>query len=368
MKINKKRVSILIGCIGLCTYFVMNLTSNTDKKENKNKIEYKAVKLKNTESKSYIDVNGEVEANNTKKIYVDKKLKVKEIFIKEGDYIEKGKVLMTFDDSIRNALIRNIKKEEINLNKLNRNLKIEEELLKIGGSSKNTVIDLSEEIDISKLILEEYGEELEKTVEKIESPVSGTITKLIAEENYSVNTEQPLMEIADLTKLKIILEVPEYDVLNVKLGQEIDIKPEVYEKKKVFKGNITNISKVSTTSDSTNENVLEVEVEPKEFIPNLAPGFKVSGIIYLSNMNKNINISKNAVIQEKENYFVFTIAENGILKKNYIKIGEVKKGETIEVVSGIKKEDIILINPSEKLKDGDKINYFINDGKKKKKP
>ena len=62
-------------------------------------------------------------------------------------------------------------------------------------------------------------EDLAKTAEKIESPVSGTITSLTAQENYLVDTNSPLLEIADLSDIKIVLEVAEYDVKDIKLGQ-----------------------------------------------------------------------------------------------------------------------------------------------------
>ena len=45
-------------------------------------------------------------------------------------------------------------------------------------------------------------EDLAKTAEKILSPVSGTITSLTAQENYLVDTDSPLMEIARFIRYK----------------------------------------------------------------------------------------------------------------------------------------------------------------------
>ena len=76
--------------------------------------------------------------------------------------------------------------------------------------------------------------------------------------------------------------VPEYDVKDIELGQKLMIKPEVFEKKKSYPGVVTKISRISKVSETTSENVLEVEVKPDEAIPYIVPGFKVSAIISVS--------------------------------------------------------------------------------------
>ena len=45
------------------------------------------------------------------------------------------------------------------------------------------------------------------------------------------------MEIADLSNIKIILEVAEYDIKDIFLGQTLDIKPEVFEEKTFIQRN-----------------------------------------------------------------------------------------------------------------------------------
>jgi RND family efflux transporter MFP subunit len=357
----KKRKILTITLIILAVislFIAMAMKINKKNQSQTVPIQYKAVTLVNSSGKSYISVDGKVVENDTKKVYVDKKLKVKEIFVKEGNYVEKGQLLMTFDENERNNTVRKIEKEELILSKLRRNLEIEKKLYEKGGSSKNAVLELQENIRTSEINVEEYNEDLLKTVEKIESPVSGTITSLTAEENYSVNTEQPLMEITDLTEIKIILEVPEYDIIDIKLGQKIDIRPEVYEKKKVFSGKVVDISRISKTSTSTSENVVEVEVKPDENIPNIVPGFKVSASIYLDS-GEDLNVLKTSVIEENDKYFVYVVNSKSIISKRPIEISDVKKGDHVAIKSGVSLGEIIITTPNEFLKDGEKIDYTL---------
>ncbi|MDR3258389.1 MAG: efflux RND transporter periplasmic adaptor subunit [Fusobacteriaceae bacterium] len=356
---NKKFLNMTLIILAIIALFIaMGMKINKKNKDQNKPIQYKAMTLVNSSGKSYISVDGKVVENDTKKVYVDKKLKVKEIFVKKGDYVEKGQLLMTFDENERNNTVRKIEKEELKLSKLRRNLEVEKKLYERGGSSRNALLELGEEIRTSEISVEEYNEDLIKTIEKIESPVSGTITSLTAEENYSVNTEQPLMEITDLTEIKIILEVPEYDIIDIKLGQKIDIKPEVYEKKKVFSGKVIDISKISKTSTSTSENVVEVEVKPDENIPNIVPGFKVSASIYLDS-DEDLNISKTSIMEENDKYFLYVVNNKNIISKRYVEISDVKKGDHITIKSGVSLGEIIITTPNEFLKDGEKINYNL---------
>ncbi len=351
-KINFKIVGIAV--IILVFLAIELIRYNNSKKIKENLSTYSVMRVNIGNEKGYIEVNGSVDVNDTKKVFVDKKLKVDEVYVQEGDYVEKGQLLMTFDETERNNLMRNLEREKLALSKLKRDYNVEKELYKIGGSSANSVKELEEEIRKSEINIEEYEEDLAKTAEKIESPVSGTITSLTAQENYLVDTDSPLMEIADLSDVKIVLEVPEYDVKNIYLGQKILLKPEVFEKKKAFPGKITKISKISEVSEITSENILKTEVKPDEVIPYIVPGFKVVATIYLTEEKKEIVVPKTAILGEDGKYFVVVADVDGIVSKKEVRI-ENLEGDNIVIKSGLSGGENILITPDESLKDGDRI-------------
>lgn len=333
--------------LGLFIFFI------TCTKENKsyNTTKYRIGIVKSGRASGYINVEGSIEVDNTKKVFVDKKLKVKEVYVKEGDYVEKNQLLMTFDNTERNNIIRNLKKEKLLLTKLKREYNIHKKLNKIGGSSDNEVIGLMEEIKVKKLSIDSLEEDLAKTTKSIKSPVSGTITKLTAQENYSVNTDEPLMEIADFSNIKIVLEVPEYDVQNIKLGQKLIIKPEVFEKKKAYNGKIIKISKISKISRETSENILEVEAAPEEKIPYIVPGFRVSATIYLNLDKKGLIIPKTAMLYKNNQYVIFVIDDNNKISEKAVTFSNMK-GKYINVNSGLNGNEKYLIAPNNNLKSG----------------
>ena len=342
-----KFVILLLGLIFILFYYF----THRGKKEEVYVDEYSYMKVEQTDEIGTINLNGYVKANNPIGIFVDKKLKVKEVFIKNGDFVEKGQILMTFDDDETNKLNRSIEKERINLQKIQRDLNTTRELYKLGGSSKDEVRNLEDSARITQLNIDEYVEVLSKTATEVRSPVDGVVSNLKAQENYLVDTDSSLLEIIDADDLRIIVEIPEYNTQTVKLGQSIKVRQDISDDDKVYDGEITKISRLSTTSSMTGENVLEAEVKTNETIPNLVPGFKIKAVLQLKSDVKNIIIPKIALQNEEGKYFVYTLDEKNTIRKKIITIKNIV-GDNIIVLSGLNPGEEIVLTPDNRLRDG----------------
>ena len=339
-------IFLILIILGLAYYF-----SRTNSKEKIYTQDYSYMEVKKTDEIGTLNLNGYIKANNPIGIFVDKKLKVKEVFIKNGDFVEKGQILMTFDDDEANKLNRNIEKERINLEKIQRDLNTTRELYKLGGASRDEVRNLEDNVRVSQLNIDEYTEVLNKTATEVRSPVDGVVSNLKAQENYLVDTDSSLLEIIDSNDLRIIVEIPEYNTQSVKLGQSVKVRQDISDDDKVYDGEITKISRLSTTSSLTSENVLEADVKTKELIPNLVPGFKIKAVLQLKSDEKNIVIPKIALQSENGKYFVFTIDTKNTVKRKEVTVKNIV-GDNIIVTSGLNVGEILIITPDNRLSDG----------------
>ena len=339
-------ILLILIILGLVYYF-----THRNKKEKIYINDYSYMEVKKTDEIGTLNLNGYIKANNPIGIFVDKKLKVKEVFIKNGDFVKKGQVLMTFDDDETNKLNRNIEKERINLQKIQRDLKTTRELQKLGGASKNDVKNLEDNARISQLSIDEYTEVLNKTATEVRSPVDGVVSNLKAQENYLVDTDSSLLEIIDSNDLRIIVEIPEYNSQAVKIGQSVKVRQDISDDDKVYDGEITKISRLSTTSSLTSENVLEADVKTKEVIPNLVPGFKIKAVLQLKADEKNIIIPKIALQSENGKYFVFTIDIKNTIKRKEVTVKNIV-GDNIIITSGLNVGEILVVTPDNRLSDG----------------
>ena len=132
---SKKKIIIIASLIALfliAGIFLIQKKKQTTKVEN----EYFSYEVGTNNFESYIEADGSVKSDNTKKIYVQQSLQVDKVLVKLGDYVKKGQVLLTFNSSDRDEVIRNIAKENANLAELEKNYNSYKKLYSVGGAAR----------------------------------------------------------------------------------------------------------------------------------------------------------------------------------------------------------------------------------------
>ena len=349
-----RKKKIIIASL-IAVFLIAGLVLIQNKKQSK-KIDnkYFSYEVGTNTFESYIEADGSVKSDNTKKIYVQQSLQVDKVLVKLGDYVKKGQVLLTFNSSDRDEVIRNIAKESANLSQLERNYNSYKKLYAAGGAARIDYQTIETSIQQSRIAIAQYRANLDKMPIDIISPVDGTITALTADENYRVNTQVNLLEIEDLTNVYVSTQVPEYSIKNLAVGQKAEVTLKSSDKK--YQGTVTEVSTVS--SDSSTDTAAYVDVKVKvdatQLDKNFIPGFKASVKIITSSKQNVLSIPRTSIGEdEQRNKYVWKIV-NGTVKKIIIKVGESNQ-DLIEILSGIAKGDKILEIMSTTLKDGQKL-------------
>ena len=349
-----RKKKIIIASL-IAVFLIAGIVLIQNKKQSK-KIDnkYFSYEVGTNTFESYIEADGSVKSDNTKKIYVQQSLQVDKVLVKLGDYVKKGQVLLTFNSSDRDEVIRNIAKESANLSQLERNYNSYKKLYAAGGAARIDYQTIETSIQQSRIAIAQYRANLDKMPIDIISPVDGTITALTADENYRVNTQVNLLEIEDLTNVYVSTQVPEYSIKNLAVGQKAEVTLKSSDKK--YQGTVTEVSTVS--SDSSTDTAAYVDVKVKvdatQLNKNFIPGFKASVKIITSSKQNVLSIPRTSIGEDEQgNKYVWKIV-NGTVKKINIKVGESNQ-DLIEILSGIAKGDKILEIMSTTLKDGQKL-------------
>ena len=361
MKRNKKRLLIILPIILILAGVIFTLTHKKEKIK-----KYDVGVIRKGTMEDTLEVDGVINALDKRKIFINNNLKVTKLFFKKGDFVEKNQVIMKFDALDRNKLDREIRKEKIDLKKLKRSKSEQEKLLKIGGATKNSIRDLELDIEKSKLIIEEYEEELSKMVSVIKSPFDGTIMTMNAEENYRVNLEKSLFEIADLSSVIVKIYVPEYDINKIKLGQKVEVKPAMYGDEKTFIGEINKISTLATDSDqykNANSAYVEVEVKLKNKENGLKPGFRVTTEVLIFQKKDILLIPRVSINNENGKNYTYIVKNGNEVKKVEVTLG-VENSESFEILKGLNEGDNFIKINDNSLSDGDLIEKKNDVGKK----
>lgn len=206
----------------------------------------------------------------------------------------------------------------------------------------------------SSIIQAQTGAELaklQKEAQNITSPIDGTITNIQATENNTTAPGQILLTVENLDNLKIKTSVNENEAPLIKIGNKVKIVTKSgSSQNETLEGTITTISPILSSQD----NKISVEVKPDE--KSLMSGSLVD-VVFTPDTDV-IFVPLRIVTIEDTEYFVKLVNDNKEIQKTQIKIGRIL-GEFIEIISGLKKGDMIAISSTTFLQDGDKVVYKV---------
>ncbi|KGG81230.1 hypothetical protein Y919_01605 [Caloranaerobacter azorensis H53214] len=389
------------------------------KKENKRGIFVKTVEVSKEDISSIIISDGTVKSKVNRNVVTTLPYKIKEILVKEGDKVSKGQVLAKLDTediefNIRAAEInleiekQNLKnmlegKDTFQLEKNLENAKLNYEnaqkkyqnsvkLYEAGAISKaqleadssalatakinfelaqkqledakkaKDVEGQKKRIELQELNLKKQKEEISKSI--IKSPIDGVIVYSGAKLGVPANTASPLFIIDDTSKLEIEVNISEYDINDIKLGQEVKITGEAF-KNREYKGKVSYISPVATEMNTGRgiETNVKIKIDILNPDEKIKPGFSADVSINTANKKDALVVPYEALYHKKDGSIVVFKVKEGKAVEIPVLMG-VEGDLKVEIISkDLKEGDQIILNPTEKIKDGMKVSILKGDKK-----
>lgn len=303
--------------------------------------------LVNQDFAHYIELQGKITTENVS--YVTPRGmggQVKSIYVKEGDNVKKGQLLLKLEDGI---IQQNIKQVESQLSFAKNIFSRQENLWKEGIgtevqylSAKNNVESLEKQIDLIK-------EQLSTT--SVYAQVSGIV------EDVSIRVGETFMgspmagiTIVNPSSMKAVVDVPENYVSKIRKGMSVVVA--VPDLNQSFNSNISLISEtINVTSRSF---VAESKVGGnKDLKPN-----QIAVVKILDHEAKNAIVVPVETVQsdEKGKYVYVAVAEGNktVARKRAVSIGEFYDA-LIEVNAGLAKGDKLITKGYQGLYDGQLI-------------
>ncbi len=309
----------------------------------------------------YIDLQGKVDADNIS--YISPRGtggQVKAVYVKEGEFVKKGQLLLKLDDAIirqnvaaakqglaatRNQLelARSVYQRTKNL--WDQHIGTEVQLLQ----AKTNVDVLENQLKTQQANIKSAEEQLATT--NVISNVSGVADEV----NIHVGelfTGSPTagIKIVNTSNLKVVTDVPENYLSRVSKGTPVIISiPEI---NKTFNSTISLISQsISATSRGF---TAEAKIpNDKSVKPNLTAMVKIQDYT----IPNAITIPVNTIQTDEQGKFVLVAVKEGdkmIARKKTIQVGELY-GDRLEVKSGLNTGEVILTEGFQNVYDGQVI-------------
>ena len=182
----------------------------------------------------------------------------------------------------------------------------------------------------------------------ITSPISGIVDAKYMSKGEVCGPGTPILNIVDVSRVKISAGIPESFIGEVKKGSEVKITFPVYPGEE-FSGTV---SYVAPTLSSVNR-TFEIELIMNNRDGRLKPEMSANIEIIKSNLDEAIVLSQDFIIDYGNEKFVFVL-ENDIAKKKVINIGG-RNNNNVRISEGLNSGDKLIIEGYQSVSDGDKV-------------
>ena len=236
----------------LLTVVMGSCTGGKDKAATEHVVEKPKVKVADVKARPVDQIQeytATVEAEAKNNIAPSSPVRIDQIFVEVGDRVSKGQKLVQMDAANLKQTKLQLDNQEIEFNRM-------DELYKVGGASKSEWDASKMQLDVQRTA---YKNLLENT--SLVSPINGVVTARNYDNGDMYSGGNPVLVVEQITPVKLMINVSESYVTQVKKGAPVDVKLDVYGDE-IFKGTINLI--YPTIDAATRTFPIEIKLDNRD--------------------------------------------------------------------------------------------------------
>lgn len=260
---------------------------------------------------------------------------VKDIFVLEGTYVNKGKVLATLQNLEVIEMQEDYHSATANIEYLQLEYNRQKTLSDENVNPRKTFQEVKSKLAAERARAQAAKNKLDAlhvstkgstSLVPIVAPISGYVGKINIAKGAYAQTGIALFEVVDNSQMHLDLNVYEKDLGTISVGQVIDFVL-TNQSKKSIKGKIFGINKSFSNESKTVAVHAKIESDDAK---GLIPGMYVSANINITNATVPA-LPKDAVVRNADKYFVFVQEEAHVEEKHEHKAGDKEEAHEKEV-------------------------------------
>jgi len=326
LKSKKTIFAILIVLSGF--YFLSRGSADLKKIE--------TVKVLSEDIRQEVLASGKISADKESTIHSAVSGNVVWVGVKSGDYVARGKAIVTLDRERYEIALRGAQQDVIvadaELVKVYDDIGKGDSVETFDERIKRTAAEAKKNKAFDAVKLAERN--LKDTT--IVSPIAGTVVELSVNAGDEILPTQEIAVVSQTGNIKFVAEVDEVDVVKVKKGQQVLLTLDAYEGR-TFDSKVSEIGQRSITT-STGATAYEVDInlsEQQDFLL----GMNGEANILISAVSDVLVVPTDAVVDDK---FVYVKAQD-LFEKKQIEPG-IASDQDVEVKSGLLPGDEIVVS------------------------
>lgn len=283
--------------------------------------------------------------------------RIEKVFVREGDKVKKGAVLAKLEPVDTEAELLAAQGEyrdaETVLRKAESDLARYTRLYEQGAISEQVMYDykFAKDNAAAKLETARGTWQAKKSLAdgtEIIAPADGVVYKRYFQEGYYAKAGEPLFAIADIAKLKTVINVPEGHIAGISVGNTAKIILPAFENKGII-GTVTRIAPVADLPEHTFST--EISVDNTE---GLYAGVFATVKLQAKPKNDVLTIPLYAIVMRDDQKTAFVVDENGVVKRRVLSVGYMND-KIAEILGGLDEKDLVVTGGQNKLREGSKV-------------
>ena len=310
LKQKKIWIPLLVIILGGTGYWIINSSEDGE-------ISVQAEEVIRRDIIHKVNANGKIQPEEEVQISSTITAWITSITVAEGDTVQPGQLLISMDEkqyrAAYNQTLSGVKSAEANLKQVKAQKERTESLYEKNLISKQELEQIeasfelaSSQVDQAQSSLLSREDELSKT--KLLAPAYGIVTSLTKEVGEmavgGMFNPGVVMTIADLTRMEVLVDVNENDVVTVMVGDTAEIEVDAFPDT-IFYGVVSEIAHTAQSMNlGSQEQVTNFKVKVKMIDPpgNIRPGMSSTVNIITEVRNDAISIPIQSLTARSENY------------------------------------------------------------------
>ena len=302
-----------------------------------------AVPAKTQTVSETLSLVGSVAANEMVEVKSEIDGTVQEINFKEGERVEKGRLLVKLDDS---KLVASVAEAEANFKLAKSDLDRSKQLFERTLISPQEYDQVASRFQVQQATLDLKKSLLKDT--RIAAPFGGAVGTRTLSPGQVISKNTAITWLVDIDPVKVEINVPERFLSQLSVGQTIELTVSAFPNRK-FKGELFFIS--PQVDPGTRTAMVKAKIPNHEF--ELKPGMFANLDLTLKIRENSVVIPESALsqLQEGGKATVFIVDDKQTAQMRQVKLGRHMPGQ-VEILEGLKAGEVVIVEGLQKIGPG----------------
>jgi membrane fusion protein (multidrug efflux system) len=349
---NMGRMKQILGT-AVAALLVLAFTTGCDRTESGTKpetsqnqvrrVQVSVVTVEPSPMKDILVLPGETEACQDVRVGADTGGRVEWIGPKEGDVVKRGELIAQIDVASLKAA----------LDKAEAALKLAEDLYERRLKLFDRKIINQEELDkvlteqaLAKASLRQAKIEYERGF--IKAPISGVVNSLFVDQGEFVDRGKPVVDLVNVDKIKINVNVPELDVRYLKSGQQTLVRVDAFPDREM-PGLIDFVAYKADPATKT----FHVRVLVDNPSHDIRPGM-IARVVFLRRIIADALSAPLFALVDKGGERLLFVEKEGVAHARSVTIGIIE-GDRVQVTKGLNPGDRLIVTGQKEVEEGMKV-------------